>query len=53
MKVFAEIEIIFDNKKDAFDVIFPSRFSPPLWIFVIGPPIFTSGFMHHWIEIPP
>jgi hypothetical protein len=53
MKVFAEIEVIFDDKKEALDVIFSPRFCPPFWIFIIGPSIFPSGFMHHWIEIPP
>jgi hypothetical protein len=52
MKVFAEIEVVFDDKKDAFDKIPSSWFVPPLWIFITGPSISTPGFMHHWIEIP-
>jgi hypothetical protein len=52
MKVFAKIEVILNDIKDAFDEISSSRFGPPLWVFIIGPPISTSGFVHHWIEIP-
>jgi len=49
VEVFAEIEVVLEEKQDAFDKTLSMRPPPPLEVFVVGTDVLMPILSGNWI----